>query len=37
VKIDELKTVFQFAFVPKNYADLLNNPPRLIEISGEKY
>jgi hypothetical protein len=36
MKIDELKTVFQFAFVPKNHADLLNIPPRLIEISGEK-
>jgi hypothetical protein len=36
VKLDESKVVFQFAFVPKNHAELLNHPPRIIEISGEK-
>jgi hypothetical protein len=33
---DELRPVFQFAFVPRNAADQLNTPPRLVEVSAEK-
>lgn len=33
---DELQPVFQFAFVPGNAADRMNNPPRLVEVSAEK-
>ena len=36
VKSDALKVVFDFAFVPKNHAEMRNNPPRLVRISGEK-
>jgi hypothetical protein len=36
VRQDELKIIFQFAFVPKSHDDMLNHPPRMIEISGEK-
>jgi hypothetical protein len=36
VKLDALMVVFEFAFVPKNHADMRNNPPRLVRISGEK-
>jgi hypothetical protein len=33
---EELKVVFQFAFVPRNREDLLQYPPRLVEVGGEK-
>ncbi|NVN89271.1 MAG: hypothetical protein HXX11_01595 [Desulfuromonadales bacterium] len=33
---DELRPVFQFAFLPVKAADQMNTPPRLVEISAEK-
>ena len=36
VKQDELKVVYQFAFVPKNRDDAMNTPPRIVEVSAEK-
>ena len=33
---DELRPVYQFAFLPKNRADKMNTPPRLVEVAAEK-